>query len=69
VAGDAYRALRRVPPSGKQVEVRVISMWRFEDGKAVDNWTIQDQFTLLQQTGYLPGTLTTAQGRTAAVKT
>jgi steroid delta-isomerase-like uncharacterized protein len=52
-----------VPASGKKVEVRVISMWRFEDGKVVDNWTIQDQFSLLQQIGYLPPTLTTAQGR------
>jgi steroid delta-isomerase-like uncharacterized protein len=53
-----------VPATGRQVEVRVISMWRFRDGKVVDNWTIQDQFSLLQQVGLLPAELTTAQGRT-----
>jgi predicted ester cyclase len=51
-----------VPPTGKPVDVRVISMWRFEDGKAVDNWTIQDQFALLQQVGFVSATITTAQG-------
>jgi predicted ester cyclase len=50
------------PASGKRVEVRVISIWRFAGGKVVDNWTIQDQFSLLQQTGYLSQELTTAQG-------
>jgi hypothetical protein len=40
----------------------VISIWRFAGGKVVDNWTIQDQFSLLQQTGYLSQELTTAQG-------
>ncbi|MES1197039.1 MAG: ester cyclase [Pseudomonadota bacterium] len=54
-----------VPASGKRVELRVFSIWRFEDGKVVDNWTVQDQFTLLQQVGYLPVDLTTAQGRSS----
>lgn len=40
-----------------------MSIWRFAEGKVVDNWTIQDQFSLLQQTGYLSQDLTTAQGR------
>ncbi|WP_328551361.1 ester cyclase [Streptomyces sp. NBC_00358] len=52
-----------VPAGGKRVEVRVMSIWRFAEGKVVDNWTIQDQFSLLQQTGYLSQDLTTAQGR------
>jgi len=54
-----------LPASGKSVELRVFSIWRFEGGKVVDNWTIQDQFTLLQQVGYLPADLTTAQGRSS----
>lgn len=50
-----------VAPTGKPVDLRVISIWRFENGKVVENWTLQDQFTLLQQIGYLPPELTTAQ--------
>jgi predicted ester cyclase len=50
-----------VPATGKHVDVRVISIWRFADGKVVENWTIQDQFSLLQQIGYLPPELTSAQ--------
>ncbi|GAA2361325.1 ester cyclase [Dactylosporangium salmoneum] len=56
-----------LPPSGSRVEVRVMSIWRFEHGKVVDNWTIQDQFSLLQQVGYLSQELTTAQGHTSPV--
>jgi len=56
-------------PTGKHVSVRVISMWRFERGKVVENWTLQDQFGLLQQVGYLSPELTTAQGTTTAQPT
>ena len=52
-----------VAATGKRVDVRVISIWRFAKGKVVENWTIQDQFTLLQQIGYLPPELTSAQVR------
>ena len=39
-----------IPPTGKPVEVQVISIWRFAaDGMVVENWTVQDQFSLLQQ--------------------
>jgi predicted ester cyclase len=50
-----------VAATGKRIDVRVISIWRFADGKVVENWTIQDQFSLLQQVGYLPSELTSAQ--------
>jgi len=52
-----------VAASGRKVDVRVISIWRFAAGKVVENWTLQDQFTLLQQIGYLPPELTAAQVR------
>jgi predicted ester cyclase len=50
-----------VAATGNRVDIRVISIWRFADGKVVENWTIQDQFSLLQQIGYLPPELTSAQ--------
>jgi steroid delta-isomerase-like uncharacterized protein len=49
------------PATGKPVDVRVISIWRFVDGKVEENWTIQDQFTLFQQVGIVAPDLTTAQ--------
>jgi steroid delta-isomerase-like uncharacterized protein len=51
-----------VPATGKPVEVRVLSSWRFDQyGKVEEIWTIQDQFSLLQQVGYLPADLYSAQ--------
>jgi predicted ester cyclase len=50
-----------VAATGKRVDLRVISIWRFANGKVVENWTIQDQFSLLQQIGYLSPDLTSAQ--------
>lgn len=52
-----------VASTGRKVDVRVISIWRFEHDKVVENWTLQDQFLLLQQVGYLPPELTAAQVR------
>jgi predicted ester cyclase len=40
---------------GKRVQVPDFASWRFEDGKVVELSTIQDQFALLKQAGYLPG--------------
>jgi hypothetical protein len=45
-----YGASRR-PAS--PVEVRDFAVWRFGDGKVVEISTIQDQFALLKQIGYL----------------
>jgi predicted ester cyclase len=42
-----------VPATGKRVEVRDIAVWRFQDGKVVEILTLQDQFGLLKQIGYL----------------
>ena len=50
-----------VPPTGRTVDVRVISIWRFEDDRVVENWTVQDQFALLRQVGYLGDEITGAQ--------
>ncbi len=42
-----------VPPTGKAVRVPGLAIWRFADGKVVEIWSIQDQFSLLQQIGVL----------------
>jgi steroid delta-isomerase-like uncharacterized protein len=43
-----------VPATGKRVEVRDTAIWHFKDGKVAEILTLQDQFALLKQIGYLP---------------
>jgi predicted ester cyclase len=43
------------PPTGRSVEVDVIDIIRFEDGKAVEHWGIADQLGLMLQVGAMPG--------------
>jgi predicted ester cyclase len=40
--------------TGKRVEVRDTAIWHFRDGKVTEILTLQDQFGLLKQIGYLP---------------
>lgn len=41
-------------PSGEAVEIDVIDIGRFEDGKLVEHWGIADQMGLLLQVGFDP---------------
>lgn len=41
-------------PSDRQVEVDVIDIGRFQDGKLVEHWGIADQMGLLLQVGFDP---------------
>jgi len=43
-----------VPATGKHVEVRDTAIWHFHDRKITEILTLQDQFGLLKQIGYLP---------------
>jgi steroid delta-isomerase-like uncharacterized protein len=43
-----------VPATGKPVEVRDSAIWHFKGGKVVEILTLQDQFAMLKQIGYLP---------------
>jgi len=43
-----------VAATGKPVEVRDTAIWHFQDGKVTEILTIQDQFGILKQIGYLP---------------
>jgi predicted ester cyclase len=43
-----------VAATGKRVEVRDTAIWHFQDGKVSEILTLQDQFGLLKQIGYLP---------------
>ncbi|HTW05434.1 MAG TPA: ester cyclase [Streptosporangiaceae bacterium] len=43
-----------VPATGKAVEVRDSAIWHFREGKVTEIFTLQDQFAMLKQVGYLP---------------
>jgi len=42
------------PPTGKQVKVNVIHIWRVVNGKAVENWVQLDLLGLMQQLDVVP---------------
>lgn len=42
------------PPSGKEVQFMGISVYRIEEGKIAESWTVEDQFGLMQQIGAIP---------------
>ena len=42
------------PPTGKQVELKGITIHRFEDGNIVEEWESYDNLSLLQQLGLAP---------------
>ncbi len=42
------------PPSGRTVEVDVIDIVRFRDGKIVEHWGVADRLGMLQQVGVIP---------------
>jgi predicted ester cyclase len=43
-----------VAATGRPVEVRDAAIWHFRDGKDAEILTVQDQFGILKQIGYLP---------------
>jgi predicted ester cyclase len=51
-------------PTGGPVEVDVIDIGRFEDGKLVEHWGIADQIGLLLQAGFDPRAAALSRGRT-----
>ncbi len=45
---------RGIAPTGKKIEVRIISIFRIADGKIVERWENMDTMTLMQQIGAIP---------------
>ena len=40
-----------IPPTGKEVEFTGISVYRIEEGKIAESWTVEDQLGLIRQIG------------------
>ena len=43
-----------IPPTGNRVEFTGMSVYRIEEGKIAESWTVEDQFGLMQQIGAIP---------------
>ncbi len=43
-----------IAPTGKQVKVKTLDIWRVANGKAVENWVQMDMLGLMQQLGVVP---------------
>ncbi len=43
------------PPTGRQVEIKGITIHRVEDGKIVEEWERYDNLSVMQQLGLAPG--------------
>jgi predicted ester cyclase len=41
------------PPTGKSIEIDVLDVARFEDGKIVEHWGVADQLGMLMQLGLM----------------
>lgn len=45
-----------IPPTGKQFQMQVIDLLRFEDGRAAEHWGVSDVAGMLHQLGVMPAT-------------
>ena len=43
-----------VPATGKEIEVPVMDILRFADGKVVEHWGVTDALAMMQQLGAIP---------------
>src|SRR5439155_22952243 len=43
-----------IPPTGKQVQITGIDLFRFSGGKIAEHWGVFDQLWMLQQLGVAP---------------
>ena len=43
-----------IAPTGKQITVDAIDIFRFASGKIVDHWGVTDQMIMMQQLGAIP---------------
>jgi steroid delta-isomerase-like uncharacterized protein len=43
-----------IPPTGKQITLSAINFFQILDGKAVEQWVVQDDLGMMQQLGVMP---------------
>jgi len=43
-----------MPPTGKRIEITVIDIMRFKNGKLIEHWGVPDRFAAMEQLGMKP---------------
>jgi steroid delta-isomerase-like uncharacterized protein len=43
-----------LPPSGKKISMKTVSIYRIKDGKLAETWGVSDMLGLMQQLGAIP---------------
>ena len=46
--------LMGIPPTGREVAYEYVHFLRFRDGKAIEQWSVRDDLTLMRQLGVVP---------------
>ena len=54
VTGTHQGEWQGIAPTGKQVKMKTLDIWRVANGKAVENWVQMDMLGLVQQPGVVP---------------
>jgi steroid delta-isomerase-like uncharacterized protein len=54
IRGTHEGEFRGIAPTGKELEIRGIGIFRFSDGKVVESWDSFDQLGLMRQLGAIP---------------
>src|SRR5260370_16676695 len=52
--GTLQGAFRGIPPTGKQIAVMGINIFRIANGKLVEHWGLTDRLAVLQQMDVVP---------------
>lgn len=54
IRGTHEGEFQGIPPSGREIEINGITIFRIDDGLLVDGWTSEDILGLMQQLGAVP---------------
>jgi predicted ester cyclase len=52
--GTQEGQLGPMPPTGRRIEITVIDIMRFKDGRLVEHWGVPDRFAMMEQLGMKP---------------
>jgi len=52
--GTNLGSIMMMPPTGKKMDITVIDIVRFKDGKIAEHWGVPDQLGMMLQTGLFP---------------
>jgi predicted ester cyclase len=51
---QGFGGLLEIPPTGKEIEFGGVNIFRFEDGKIVEDWVYRETAGMMRQPGACP---------------